>query len=63
MTKKSSMSVSGIGIQLIQTLSGTAQEPMMTDQNDNHDDDRVAPAEPSRSPPPPGMGRYVDKDA
>lgn len=57
------MAISGIGVQLIQTLTGTAQQPQAVDPGDNHDDDRVAPAEPVRSPPPPGMGRYVDKDA
>jgi hypothetical protein len=66
MAKKSSMSISGssIGVQLIQTMTGTAQQPAMADQSDsNRDDDKVAPVDPVRSSPPPGMGRYVDKNA
>lgn len=57
------MSISGIGVQLIQTMTGTAQQPPTTDDNTDQDDSRVAPAVPVRSSTPPGMGRYVDKDA
>lgn len=59
------MSITSIGIQSISGRTGTAQQPLpLPPANDNDhagetvvaDDSAAKPA-----PPPPGMGKYVDR--
>ena len=53
------MNVSSIGIQLVQ--SGTATQQKSSAGDSGGSNDRIAPAEPSRSSLPAGVGQNVDK--
>ena len=56
------MSVVSIGIQTIMPKTGTSPHTAPQQQaNDRKAGNR--PAEASRAPPPPGMGKFVDKTA
>jgi hypothetical protein len=54
------MSAIGIGIQVIMPKTGTSpQQTPQQQANDREADD--APAAAKQAPPPPGMGKLVDK--
>jgi hypothetical protein len=58
MRKASSMSVSSIGIQVVMPKTGTSPEHTpQREANERENDDAPAKA----APPPPGMGKLVDK--
>lgn len=54
------MNVSSIGIQTIMPKTGTSQQqsPSAPQQSNARAAEEVAPV---KAPPPPGMGKYVDK--
>ena len=56
------MSASSIGIQTIMPKTGTSPKSSPTHQA-NDRDTNIAPAEAKQAPPPPGMGKLVDKTA
>lgn len=53
------MSVASIGVQVITPQTGTS--PQSRPQQQANGREAVQPATPKPAPPPPGMGRYVDK--
>ena len=53
------MSVGSIGIQVI--MPKTATSPQQSPQQQVNDRDAVAAAVAKQAPPPPGMGKLVDK--
>lgn len=56
------MTVSTIGVQLIQPVSGTPQQPSVLEKVDDAvSDERVTPTAPVQAPPAPGTGQFVDK--
>lgn len=61
------MSISSIGIQSILPKTGTSQSPQQqAPANDNEADDMaaeaaIADAVAHQAPPPPGMGKLIDK--
>ena len=61
------MSISSIGIQTIMPKTGTSQAPQQQPTaNDNDADDMateaaIADAVSHQAPPPPGMGKLIDK--
>lgn len=55
------MAVSDIGIQLIMPKTGTS--PKSTPQQQANDREDAAPPVVRQAPPPPGMGKLVDKTA
>lgn len=60
MEKISFMSASSIGIQTIMPKTGTSQQPpSQQPANDNDVDEATAAAK--QAPPPPGMGKLIDK--
>jgi hypothetical protein len=62
MKKGSSMGVSSIGIQVIMPKTGTSPQQNPPQQTDEHDADEE-PLAGRQSPPPPGMGKLVDRTA
>ena len=56
------MSVSSIGIQVIMPKTGTSPQSAPQQQSNDRDADN-APAAAKQAPPPPGMGKLVDKTA
>ncbi len=54
------MSVSSIGIQVIMPKTGTSPQSAPQQQANDRDD---APTAAKQAPPPPGMGKLVDKTA
>jgi len=56
------MSASSIGIQTIMPKTGTSPKSSPTHQA-NDRDANIAPVEAKQAPPPPGMGKLVDKTA
>ncbi len=57
-----SMSASSIGIQIIMPKTGTSPKTAPQQQANDREASRL-PAEEPRAPPPPGMGKLVDKVA
>ena len=55
------MAVSDIGIQVIMPRTGTS--PKSTPQQQANEREAAAPTVDRRAPPPPGMGKLVDKTA
>jgi hypothetical protein len=55
------MSVSSIGIQVIMPKTGTS--PQSAPQQQSNDRDANNAPSPKQAPPPPGMGKLVDKTA
>jgi hypothetical protein len=55
------MSISSIGVQVITPRTSTS--PQTRPQQQANDRERIQPAEPKQAPPPPGMGKFVDKTA
>ena len=51
-----------IGIQIIMPKTGTSPKSTPTQQANEREAD-AAPVEAKRAPPPPGMGKFVDKVA
>ena len=56
------MTVSSIGIQVIMPKTGTSPQSAPQQQSNDRDADN-AQAATNRAPPPPGMGKLVDKIA
>ena len=54
------MSASSIGIQVIMPKTGTSSQSTPTQQANDRDANN-APVEAKQAPPPPGMGKLVDK--
>ena len=55
------MSVGSIGIQVINPQTGTS--PQSRSQSQANERERIQPVDPKQAPPPPGIGKYVDKTA
>jgi hypothetical protein len=55
------MSIGSIGVQVITPQTGTS--PQSRPQSQANERERIQPADPKQAPPPPGMGKYVDKTA
>jgi hypothetical protein len=56
------MSVSSIGIQVIMPKTGTSPQSAPQQQSNDRDADNASAAA-KQAPPPPGMGKLVDKTA
>jgi len=57
------MAISSIGLQNIQTTTGTPQQPPATPPAGAPNDSKVAEAAPVQSSPTPGTGQFVDTTA
>ena len=55
------MSIGNIGVQVITPQTGTS--PQSRPQSQANERERIQPVDPKQAPPPPGMGKYVDKTA
>ncbi len=55
------MSIGSIGVQVITPQPGTS--PQSRPQTQANERERIQPVDPKQAPPPPGMGKFVDKTA
>ena len=55
------MSIGSIGVQVITPQTETS--PQTRSQQQANERERIQPIEPKQAPPPPGMGKFVDKTA